>query len=184
MSKKIIKAILVIFLITALLFLFIVLIPFLVPKLDSDKSQKIIDIINLIHTPYYYLSFTAFFLLPLGFLPKKEKFESKIDKFYSYLVLFFLFHLSTVFVSQGFTGGCVYTIPQHYLAVKFLSQPDWFILGLAKKEFFEQFVSEKNYQVVNFFLRMAYFIFGLVFVWITARFYVYRISNVKNKKFL
>ena len=179
MNKKIWQVIILIIAIIVILFLSIILFPRLITDLDQQSAEKIIDFINFIHTPYYYISFTAVCLIPLGFLPRKMKFESRIDKFYSYVILFFLFHITTVFVSQGFIGGCVYTIPQHHFAHEYLGYHDWFILGLAKQEVFEKFISEENYDILYYALRLFYLIFGVLFIWITARFYVYRIYKVK-----
>jgi len=59
-----------------------------------------------------------------------------------------------------------------------LGYSDWFMMGLAKQEVFEKFMSKENYDILYYILRLFYLILGTLFIWITARFYVNRIHKV------
>jgi Na+-translocating ferredoxin:NAD+ oxidoreductase RnfD subunit len=146
-------------------------------NLTYDQAVKINEDIDKIHNPYYW-SFLAviggIFLLD-SFLPEKQHFESKFDKYFTFFKWSIIVFFTLIALSQGLTGGCVVQIPQNWIAQHYLNRDYWYPYGPVFRELLPQ-----QYW---FILQISYFLGSLFTLWRARVFYKKRmIMPLENEK--
>ncbi len=108
--------------------------------MNVELAQKIISFIDFVHQPYYwtFIVVVAFFYSFESYLPKKTTWESRLDRYIGCFKFGLICILAFIVVMQGITGGCIFQIPQNYLAQNYLGLPYWYPFGLVFRENIDQ----------------------------------------------
>lgn len=125
-------------------------------NLTYHQAESINQTIDRYHQPSQWVTLgvmAGFFALEV-FLPTKEVFESKFDRYYSYVKFGIIVLMTSVALSQGITGGCVVQIPQNWLARTYMGKEYWYPFGVVFRENFPTWFEP--------YLRLIYFVFSLI----------------------
>lgn len=135
------------------------------------KADKVNEFIDIFHSFFPGFCMLAVFFLLESYLPYKEYFESKYDRFLTYLKIPFFAVLNLTLISQSFFGGCVLFYLQRWIIMTFLNQDLTYKFGLFGREYW-------NYDYL-WLLRVIYFALTFLAVYLTYLFFTKRVLNTK-----
>ncbi len=145
-------------------------------NLTYEQAESINRTIDKYHDPYYWTfgAIVASFFLLESFLPRRDHFESRFDRYYTHFKLSLIIFFTSIAISQGILGGCFIQIPQNWIARHYLNRPYWYPYGVVFRENFP----ENQWWL----LRLIYLVVGIGIVYLAYKFWTKRVKNVKLKK--